>query len=146
MLYIQTQDVNTTWEVTPHDSEELVTASLQSNSWGVFTGINYISSHLRQWEWIWTGTASWYDYDLDFNESDTVRSKLKSTCALRIYERYESYKVCNVDNGKCTMCYHNDYWPQSTDRIVDLSSKAFAEIWDLRRWLIHVTIEKVTTQ
>jgi len=102
-----------------------------------------IPSHARTWEWIWTGIASWYDYDLPKRENGTWRSKTHNTCAIRKYERYSYYKVCNVSNRKCVTCYHNDFWPKPTNRIVDLSSSAFREIWSLKRWLAHVTIERI---
>ena len=88
-----------------------------------------------------TGTASWYDYTLNINWETRERSKTHSTCALRIYERYKKYKVCSDITWKCIVCYHNDYWPARKDRVIDLSSYAFKELWiSLKRWLTPVTI------
>lgn len=86
------------------------------------------------------GTASWYDYSLPFNGGDDW-SKTHSTCALRIYERYQTYKVCSDVTWKCIECYHNDYGPARTDRVIDLSSKAFRELWvPLSRGLTPVKV------
>lgn len=82
-------------------------------------------------------TATWYDYKLWWKR----RSKNHSTCALRIYERYKTYKVCSKDTWKCIECYHNDYWPSRTDRVIDLSSYAFKQLWiPLSRWVAEVEI------
>ena len=82
-------------------------------------------------------TATWYDYKLWWK----WRSKNHSTCALRIYERYKTYKVCSKDTWKCITCYHNDYWPSRTDRVIDLSSYAFKQLWiPLSRWVAQVEI------
>lgn len=55
------------------------------------------------------GTASWYDYSLPQYKNGANRSKTHSTCAVRIYERYQTFKVCSDVTGKCIECYHNDY-------------------------------------
>lgn len=82
-------------------------------------------------------TATWYDYKLWWKR----RSKNHSTCALRIYERYKTYKVCSKMTWKCIECYHNDYWPSRTDRVIDLSSYAFKQLWiPLSRWVAEVGI------
>lgn len=88
------------------------------------------------YEW----TASWYDYTLNINWENKERSKAHDTCALRIYERYQTYKVCTED--KCITCYHNDYWPAREDRVIDLSSHAFKQLAPLSRGLIHVKVFK----
>lgn len=86
------------------------------------------------------GTASWYDYSLPFDGGDNW-SKTHSTCALRIYERYQTFKVCSDVTWKCIECYHNDYGPARTDRVIDLSSKAFKELWvPLSRGLTPVKV------
>lgn len=87
---------------------------------------------------LYEGTASWYDYSLNINWVDKVRSKDHDTCALRIYERYKTYKVCTDD--KCITCYHNDYGPQRQDRVIDLSSHAFKQLAPLKLWLVHVKV------
>ena len=78
--------------------------------------------------------ASWYDYKLWGKRW----SKNHDTCALKIYERYQTYKVCVDDN--CITCYHNDFWPQREDRVIDLSSHAFKQLAPLSRWLVRVKV------
>lgn len=88
-----------------------------------------------------TGTASWYDYTLTINWTKRRWSKDHDTCALRIYERYQTYKVCSKVTGKCIKCYHNDYGPARQDRVIDLSSHAFKELWvSLKRGLTEVEV------
>lgn len=86
------------------------------------------------YEWI----ASRYDYSLNINWVEREWSKDHDTCALRIYERYQTYKVCTED--KCITCYHNDYWPTREDRVIDLSSHAFRQLAPLKKGLIYVRI------
>lgn len=78
--------------------------------------------------------ASWYDYKLWWQ----WRSKEHDTCALRIHERYQTYKVCTDD--KCITCYHNDYWPAREDRVIDLSSHAFRQLAPLSKGLVYVKV------
>lgn len=78
--------------------------------------------------------ASWYDYKLWGN----WWSKGHDTCALRIHERYQTYKVCSED--KCITCYHNDYWPAREDRVIDLSSHAFKQLAPLNMGLVYVKV------
>lgn len=82
--------------------------------------------------------ASRYDYSLNINGTEKTWSKDHDTCALRIYERYQTYKVCSDD--KCITCYHNDYWPARQDRVIDLSSHAFKQLAPLTRWLVYVKV------
>lgn len=84
----------------------------------------------------WWG--SWYNYSLNINGVKKIWSKDHDTCALRIYERYQTYKVCSDD--KCITCYHNDYWPTREDRVIDLSSHAFRQLAPLSRWLVYVKV------
>ena len=84
--------------------------------------------------------ASWYDYSLNINWVNKNRSKTHDTCALRIYERYQTFKVCTDD--KCITCYHNDYGPARQDRVIDLSSHAFKQLAPLKRWLVYVKVFK----
>lgn len=86
------------------------------------------------YEWV----ASWYDYSLNINWVKKIWSKEHDTCALRIYERYKTYKVCTED--KCITCYHNDYWPAREDRVIDLSSHAFKQLAPLSKGLVHVKV------
>lgn len=78
--------------------------------------------------------ASWYDYKL----WGKWWSKEHDTCALRIYERYQTYKVCSDD--KCITCYHNDFWPAREDRVIDLSSHAFRQLAPLSKGLVYVKV------
>lgn len=87
---------------------------------------------------LYEGTASWYDYTLNINWETREWSKSHDTCALRIYERYKTYKVCTEE--KCITCYHNDYGPARQDRVIDLSSHAFKQLAPLKRWLVHVKV------
>lgn len=87
---------------------------------------------------LYEGTASWYDYTLNINWEIREWSKSHDTCALRIYERYQTYKVCTED--KCITCYHNDYGPARQDRVIDLSSHAFKQLAPLKQWLVYVTV------
>lgn len=82
--------------------------------------------------------ASWYDYKLWGQRW----SKGHDTCALRIHERYQTYKVCVEDN--CIECYHNDFWPQREDRVIDLSSHAFKQLAPLSKWLVYVKVYSLT--
>lgn len=87
------------------------------------------------------GIASWYDYSLPKLKNWENRSKTHNTCAVRIYERYQTFKVCSDVTWKCIECYHNDYGPARTDRVIDLSSKAFKELWvPLSRGLTPVKV------
>ena len=77
-----------------------------------------------------TWTASWYDYTLNINWVDKVWSKNHSTCAMRDKEhRYQMFKVCAKATGKCIECKLNDYGPVREDRVIDLSSYAFRQLW-----------------
>ena len=90
---------------------------------------------------LYEGTASRYDYTLNINWQNKEWSKTHDTCALRIYERYQTFRVCSKITGKCVDCYHNDYGPAREDRIIDLSSHAFKELGiPLSRWLTPVEI------
>lgn len=89
-----------------------------------------------------TGTATWYDYTLNINWEEVEWSKTHRTCALRIKERYKTYRVCSVDTGKCVECYHNDYGHMEyTNKVIDLSSYAFKQLWiPLSRGIANVEI------
>lgn len=92
-----------------------------------------------------TGTASWYDYTLNINWEEREWSKNHSTCAMRDKEhRYQMFKVCAKATGKCIECKLNDYWPQREDRVIDLSSYAFRQLWvPLSRGLTEVEIYSI---
>ena len=119
--------------------------------WAVMSGstvIEYGKQPLDEWlveqvsieQPFLTWRASWYDYELYWKPW----SKTHNTCALRIYERYQTFKVCSKVTGKCVECYHNDYWPKEyTNRVIDLSSHAFKELWlPLSRGVAEVEIFK----
>lgn len=86
------------------------------------------------YEWV----ASWYDYSLNINWVNKMWSKEHDTCALRIYERYKTYKVCTED--KCIVCKQTDYWPAREDRVIDLSSHAFKQLAPLSKGLVYVKV------
>lgn len=86
------------------------------------------------------GRATWYDYKLNWKRW----SKNHSTCALRIKERYKTYKVCIKGTEKCIECFHNDRGPSRQDRVIDLSSYAFKKLWvPLSRWVVEVLVYEV---
>lgn len=89
---------------------------------------------------VWEATR--YDYTLEIGWNQVEWSKTHRTCALRIKERYKTYRVCSVDTWKCVDCYHNDYWPKEyTNKVIDLSSYAFKQLWiPLKRWVAKVKI------
>lgn len=95
-----------------------------------------------------TGTASWYDYTLNINWVEREWSKNHSTCAMRDKEhRYQMFRVCAKSTGKCIECKLNDYWPARQDRVIDLSSYAFKQLWvPLSRWLTEVEIYLITDE
>ena len=92
-----------------------------------------------------SGTATRYDYTLNIWWNQVEWSKTHRTCALRIKERYGTYRVCSIDTWKCVDCYHNDYWPEKrTNKIIDLSSYAFKQLGiPLSRWVAKVKIRKL---
>lgn len=102
------------------------------DEWIVIETTETIEQPLYEW------FASWYDYKL----WGKWRSKEHDTCALRIYERYQTYKVCVDEN--CITCYHNDYGPQREDRVIDLSSHAFKQLAPLSKWLVYVKVYPLT--
>lgn len=91
-----------------------------------------------------TFTASWKATRYDYQYKWVRVTKTKSTCALRITQRYAHYIVKNVDTWKYVVCTQTDYWPKEyTNKVIDLSSYAFKQIWSLRRWVINVSIGKL---
>lgn len=104
----------------------------------VLSWLIMLGSTVQQNNLLYEGTASWYDYSLNINGVQKERSKSHDTCALRIYERYQTYKVCTDE--KCITCYHNDFWPKREDRVIDLSSHAFKQLAPLKKGLIHVRV------
>ena len=104
----------------------------------VLSWLIMLGSTVQQNNLLYEGTASWYDYSLNINSVQRERSKSHDTCALRIYERYQTYKVCTDE--KCITCYHNDFWPKREDRVIDLSSHAFKQLAPLKKGLIHVRV------
>jgi len=106
-----------------------------------------------------TGVASWYNYGLDGDEVGQEWSKSHDTCATRGWNRYGRAKVTNLANDKSVTCYINDNGPRDCEyrykykldapgecieRVIDLSSHAFAQIADLGSGLINVKVELVS--
>lgn len=86
----------------------------------------------------WAGTR--YDYDLDIPNWEWW-SKKHDTCAMRVWTRYNYYKVCLSGTDKCIVCYLNDYGPKEyTYKVIDLSSHAFQQLAPLSRGVILVDI------
>ena len=96
--------------------------------------------------------ATWYNYQLN----GIWWSIDHNTAASRVLERFEMYRITNLENDKSIDVFINDYGPMScedrikngiieeeicTERDIDLSSHAFAQIADLKRGRIFVTIE-----
>jgi hypothetical protein len=85
--------------------------------------------------------VSWYDYDL---KGLPGYSKVNETAAARNYKRGEYVTVTNVANNKSVRVRINDYGPDARihpDRMLDLSSHAFAQIADLSSGVILAKIK-----
>lgn len=108
---------------------------------GIQPTMNHSISSINMASNSWlTWIASYYDYTLDWYWE---RSKSHSTCAFHSHKKdYGMYRVTNLDNWKSVDCYNND-WMARPDRLVDLSSYWFRQIWDTKKWLLRVSIEKV---
>lgn len=98
--------------------------------------------------------GSWYNYDcLSANDCKTVYctqekfdnnkcySQMNQTCASRDYPRGTKLKVTNIKNGKWIICRVNDFI-EHPDRDIDLSSKSFEWLADLKIGIIEVNIEE----
>lgn len=88
------------------------------------------------------GKASYYDYVLKSGWS----SKGHRVCAVRDWPRKTMLEVTNLDNGATTRCLVTDYGPEEArhpDRIIDLSSTAFADLAPLARGIINVSVREV---
>jgi rare lipoprotein A (peptidoglycan hydrolase) len=109
--------------------------------------VNYINiasgKPLSDISYTLTGQASFYDYVT----KDGWSSVGHYVCATREFERYSYLKVTNLDNNKSVVCKKTDYGPDPNvwpERIIDLSSTAFAEIGSLKRGILpNVTVEKL---
>lgn len=93
------------------------------------------------------GIASWY---VSKETASTEPYDPESfTCAMRRRDFGKQYWVCNSANGRCVRVRHNNFGPYwmlfARGRIVDLSRRAFAEIADLERGLVPVTVFEVQT-
>ena len=102
------------------------------------------------------GQASWYSVNSCAQEgsSGITASGIKLndnglTCAMRSREFGKKYIVRNLDNGKEITVLHNDFGPAKSykgrdlsDRIVDLSKNAFAQIAELDRGIIRVAVKE----
>ena len=89
------------------------------------------------------GVASYYDYILDSGWSSVDHY----VCATRDFPRYSYVKVTDLDTGKSVVCKVTDFGPDKSihsDRVVDLSSTAFAELRPLKYGLIkNVMVTKL---
>lgn len=86
-----------------------------------------------------SGKASYYDYVLKSGWS----SKGHLVCASRDYKRGTTLIVKNLENGLKTSCLVTDYGPNAKihpDRIIDLSSRAFGDIAQLKQGIINVYV------
>lgn len=90
-----------------------------------------------------SGIASYYDYTLESGWSSVGHR----VCATRDFTRYSLVKVTNLENGKITTCKITDFGPDVNvfpERIIDLSSTAFADIQDTRVGLARVVVEQLS--
>ena len=106
---------------------------------------------------VYHGKASWFSTEAcAYNESkrcltangkslfDLEKDGIKFA-AHRTFRFGKRLRVCNISNSECTEVIIEDRGPAGrlSERIVDLSKKAFEEIADLRRGLIKVTIQLI---
>ena len=88
------------------------------------------------------GDASYYDYVLDSGWS----SKGHFVAAVRDFPRYSYVLTTNLDNNKTVCTFITDFGPSFEifpERIIDLSSTAFAEIADTKLGVIPVSVKTV---
>jgi rare lipoprotein A (peptidoglycan hydrolase) len=94
-------------------------------------------------EQVQKGVASFYDYDLNRKDQKCLDNNCWSlhhdTCASRDFKRYSTLIVKRVDTGQEIECYVNDEI-ENPDRIIDLSSHAFAQLAGLNLGLIEVEV------
>lgn len=86
------------------------------------------------------GKASYYDYQLASGWSSVGHY----VAASRDSYRQSRLRVTNTENGKSVMVTVTDFGPSATlfpERIVDLSSTAFAAIAPLARGVVPVKVE-----
>lgn len=89
----------------------------------------------------YTGLASYYDYDLPGAKGYTY-SFVNRTAASRDYPRGTFVRVLNLENERATCVRINDY-VDNFGVIIDLSSRAFADIAPLQHGLIKVELRQV---
>jgi len=67
---------------------------------------------------------------------------------MRDVKRGSTVRATNLDNGKSVDCLVTDYGPDESihpDRVIDLSSHAFAQIGTLRQGVIpNIEVEVIT--
>lgn len=88
------------------------------------------------------GKASYYDYVLDSGWS----SKGHYVAATRDFKRYSMVRVTNLTNNKSVEVKITDYGPDASifpDRVIDLSSTAFAAIADTKLGVVDVMVEQL---
>lgn len=104
---------------------------------------------------ILTGKASWYSkkdttdpFKHRFNADGSRFDENAYTCAMASRDFGKSYRVTNLRNGRSVIVTHIDYNPfrryrgrDMSDRIIDLTKRAFAEICDLEKGLCRVKVE-----
>ena len=98
------------------------------------------------------GTGSWYDYDFGQPGQKCRRDRYCTTqrfatCASRDYSRGNRLRVVYTQSGRSVDCLVTDYGPtRESGRIIDLSSKAFAQLAPLSVGLIEVEVEEITVK
>ena len=88
------------------------------------------------------GDASYYDYVLDSGWS----SKGHFVAAVRDFPRYSYVLTTNLDNNKTVCTFITDFGPSFEifpERIIDLSSTAFAQLANLGLGVIPVSLQAV---
>lgn len=120
----------------------------------------FVPQHLRRtdgerWWSVWYGDASWYDYTVDEGERwGRVCNRILEDCltehtfvaASRDFDRGTLLFVTNMANRKSVVVTVTDYGPDASlhpERVIDLGSKAFAQIADLGEGIIPVKVEEI---
>lgn len=86
------------------------------------------------------GLASYYDYVLPSGWSSIGHN----VAATRDWPRYSYLEVINVETGASVVVKITDYGPDASmfpERVIDLSSHAFAAIASLRRGVVPVIVK-----
>lgn len=89
------------------------------------------------------GVASYYDYSLAGFQGYSLTHY---TAASRYYKKGTLLAVCTETDSQCVTVRVNDFGPDAKifpERIIDLSSKAFAGISSLRRGVVRVVVKPI---